>query len=189
MTDIAIVNNGGTSGLEFDWVMAFGDLVKDDGLKTAVEISLFTDRLAQADDNLPDNTGDRRGWWGDLPLNDVGNGTPDYIGSRLWLLSREKATAKTAARAKNYAIEALQWLIDDGVADKVDVTTAWLAREALQISVSIIRQSGTGAAVNHRFDAVWRPVVPLPPGPPPITVLDTESGSFITTESGDLIAI
>ena len=45
------------------------DLQGDDGLMTAVIISLFTDARAHDDDPLPDErvgvSSDRRGWWGD----------------------------------------------------------------------------------------------------------------------------
>jgi len=94
------------------------DLESDGGLETAIIISLFTDRRANEDDALPDsNNLDRRGWWGDL-TSSIEN---DQIGSRLWLLEREKTTPNVVIRAKQYAEESLQWLIDDGVAMKAEV--------------------------------------------------------------------
>ncbi len=47
---------------------------------------------------------------------------PDF-GSRLHLLQREKNTATTERLAREYCLEALQWLIDVGRADAVDVIT------------------------------------------------------------------
>ena len=41
------------------------DAERDPGLETSILISLFSDRLADIEDLLPDNTGERRGWWGD----------------------------------------------------------------------------------------------------------------------------
>jgi len=94
------------------------DLETSTGLQTAVIISLFTDRRANKDDVLPDPSNlDRRGWWGDL----TSNFPNDQIGSRLWLLERCKTTEDIVPRAKKYAEEALKWLIDDGVAVKVEV--------------------------------------------------------------------
>jgi phage gp46-like protein len=100
---------------EFDFSYNNGDLVREEGLETAVLISLFTDRRANEDDELI-NQGQYRGWWGDLLSED------DQIGSRLWLI-RQKATQQNVNLAKEYIIEALQWMIDDRVVAKIDVET------------------------------------------------------------------
>jgi phage gp46-like protein len=95
-----------------------GAIVTDELLDTAVLISLFTRRRADDDDALPDpRSTDRGGWWGDSYADIEG----DLIGSKLWLLSRSKATSDVLLQAKAYALEALQWLIDDGIADSIDV--------------------------------------------------------------------
>lgn len=70
-------------------------------LHRALMISLFTWRRANRDDRLDDD--ERMGWWGDS-LND------EKIGSRLWLLGREKLTNETVRRAKTYAVEATKWM-------------------------------------------------------------------------------
>lgn len=87
----------------------------DDGLGTAMLLSLRTDRRAKDDDLLPDERStDRGGWWGD-ELDD------EPLGSRLWLLSRSKATEETLRNAEEYAYEALEWLVLDGVAERLTV--------------------------------------------------------------------
>jgi len=96
-----------------------GNFLSDEGLETAVVISLFTDRRAKPDDEIPDGTDDRRGWWGDV-FPDFEN---DEIGSRLWLLSRAKATQNNLRLAKDYTEEALAWMVQDGVAQSVEVET------------------------------------------------------------------
>ncbi|MDE2104746.1 MAG: phage GP46 family protein [Patescibacteria group bacterium] len=113
-------------------------------LETAVLLSLFTDRLANPDDEIPDGTSDRRGWWGDLA-----EASP--IGSRLWLLDRAKLTQETAARARDYALEALQWLIDDGVVASVDVATQITFPAMLGLQVVLRRQDGTRLALNYSW--------------------------------------
>lgn len=123
-----------------DWVVAGGALQSGNDLETAVFISLFTDRLANADDVLPDTTNDRRGWWGDL-----GEDMP--IGSRLWLLSRSKLTADIPGKAKNYVTEALQWLTQDKVAAAVNITTAIVAPSMLQIVIVVKKTDGTTQAI------------------------------------------
>jgi phage gp46-like protein len=47
---------------------------------------------------------------------------PDF-GSRLHLLQRAKLTAQTAKLAEDYCKEALQWLLDQGKATKIGVTS------------------------------------------------------------------
>jgi phage gp46-like protein len=100
-----------------DLVRDGGNIQTDETLETAVLISLFTRRRARNDDELPEPLSHREGWWAD-PYADVEG---DLVGSRLWLLRRSKTTTDTLNQAKNYCEEALQWLVDDGVADTVEV--------------------------------------------------------------------
>lgn len=143
---LAIVDDSGLSirdGL-FDGAT---DLQVGDDLFTAVLISLFTDAEAGDDDTIPDGTSDPRGWWGD-----VGEDRP--IGSKLWLLSRSKQTVEVLAKAKLYIEDALRWLVDDGVAASVTVTTEWTQRGMLGAMIAIDRASGTN--VSLRFDWAWK---------------------------------
>lgn len=140
MTDIALrlIKRGPFKPPAIDLALDGYDLATEGGLHTAVIVSLFTDRRAESDDEIPDGSGDRRGWWADPAL-----------GSRLWLLARAKETPDTLARARAYAIEALQWLIDDGVATAVDVTAEWAQRFVVGLRVVIT------LADDSRFDDVF----------------------------------
>lgn len=145
MTDLALFWDNAIFGADF--ALDGARLATDDGLKTAVIISLFTDARARADDPLPAE-GDRRGWWGDAePAVDR-----DVIGSRLWLLSREKRLASVIERARQYAEEALAWLVTDGIASAVVVQAEAQGEHTLAIGVEIIRPKGPG---RQRFDFVW----------------------------------
>ncbi|TCS62594.1 phage GP46 family protein [Varunaivibrio sulfuroxidans] len=146
-----------------DLSMDGAGLAVDGGLGTAIAISLFTDRRAHPDDILPGDGaprsggrggGDRRGWWGDgaPPVVDGAPAEGDRIGSRLWLLGREKIVPETIARARTYVREALQWLIDDGVAARVDVAVEAAPGGVLAIAITVRRPTGA----NGRFDYVWR---------------------------------
>jgi phage gp46-like protein len=129
-----------------DWLIEPPDLAHDHDLETAVIISLFTDALADVDD-VPPNA-DRRGWWGD-----TGKDPPDPIGSKLWLLAREKATNDTRLRAEDYARDALAWMLEDGAADRVDVAATWGELGRLDVQVDIWRD---GARVlSRRFGRYW----------------------------------
>jgi phage gp46-like protein len=58
------------------------------------------------------------------------------------------------AKAKTYAEEALQWLIDDGVAARVDVETERQGLSTLAIGVRVYKSDGTVSA-DVRFTDVW----------------------------------
>lgn len=109
-TDIAIVWDNGLGDIALNGI----DMLTDSSLTTAVIISLFTDRRAQDSDELPGADGDLRGWWGDSYRDRP-------IGSRLWLLSREKTLQSVLDKAAAYALEALQWLKDAGHVTKIAV--------------------------------------------------------------------
>lgn len=128
--------------LQGDWVLEPPDLAGGADLESAVILSLFTDRLALPDDPLPDpSDGDRRGWWADWNADEVFDQPVGLIGSRIWLLEREKATNDVRLRAEDYTREALQWLLDDDVADEVNVAAEWagVAPGRLDVAVEIIR--------------------------------------------------
>lgn len=125
-------------------------LAEDDGLTTAVVLSLFSDRQARADDKLP-NEGDtdRRGWWGD-EFNDDAS---DRIGSRLWLNEAAKQLPEVHRSDRQYALEALQWLIDDGVASNIEVS-AFAPRSGIRaVAVAIHRPDKPLA--RYQFEMFW----------------------------------
>lgn len=86
-----------------------------DSLSRAVVISLFTWQRANQSDEVDNDQ--RMGWWGDTFAENKG----DKIGSKLWLLLRQKITEETLNRAQEYAYESLKWLIDDGICSDITV--------------------------------------------------------------------
>lgn len=119
-----------------DWVIVGAVLQTGNDLSTAILISAFTDRVANADDVIPDGSNDPRGWWGDL-----GEAVP--IGSRLWLLERAKQNDDTLQRAYDYLTECLQWLLDDGVVAKFDILVEWTRESMLGAQILAYRKDGT----------------------------------------------
>lgn len=118
------------------------DLEGDPGLETAVLISLFTDARATDEDVLPDNSGDRRGWWAD-----------NELGSKLWLLGRSKNTPDLPERISDYCRKALQWMIDEGVAKYVNVSVTSKDRESQNFVVDIVKPSGD--KITFRYGVIW----------------------------------
>ena len=117
-----------------------------DALIRSVIISLFTWRRARRDDDLPGD--ERMGWWGDAFLKTRN----DKIGSRLWLLSRAKLTTVTLLQAQDYARESLQWLLDDKVANTVNVRAIRGGLYGLDLLVEIEQSE---AQVDLRFNNFW----------------------------------
>ncbi|HEY3846233.1 MAG TPA: phage GP46 family protein [Acetobacteraceae bacterium] len=172
---------------DLDWLLCGPDMESDAGLVTAITLSLMSDRLASADDELPDGSADRRGWWGDSFADVPG----DLIGSRLWLLKRAVASPQTAARAVAYVLEALQWLVDDGVAATVGCTSQWISRDQLGLAIAVAQRGANGTVATHVYDFVWTFTLgggPLPcalASPSGTPVLLSEDGATpLLTESG-----
>lgn len=151
MTDLTLIWNDETG--EADLALAAGDLTTDEGLASAVLISLFSDGRARPDDVLPDHSsslgGGRRGWWADV-LDPPGQ---SGIGSRLWLLGRSRASAQVVQSAREQAREALGWLVQDGAARAVEVD----ARDqdgALVLTIVITRPDASVARFQHVWSAL-----------------------------------
>jgi phage gp46-like protein len=122
-----------------------GQLTSDNDLETAILLSLFTDRTALPDDVIPDG-GPIRGWWADTYRT-------YELGSRLWLLWREKQTETTRRRAAEYARESLQWMIDAELASRIDVAAAWRSRGFLELEISLTPPYGERRV--WRYPLAW----------------------------------
>lgn len=145
--DIKIIYDPET--MSFDWSITSPGLTEDTGLETAVILSLFSDRRALKDDELPSGD-DRRGWWADAYSDDEG----DFWGSRLWLLSRSKQTADVLRKTEEYANEALKWLVDDRVVKSV-ACAAEIVRDGVQ-GLTVTMTRGKDMATKYRFEIFWK---------------------------------
>ncbi|MFE8872788.1 phage GP46 family protein [Acetobacter persici] len=161
--DIAIIwNNEQARG---DWSVQNGDLALDNPLRTAIMVSLFSDRvapdtlssldqavgMAAAPDAAGSNHNDRRGWWGDAFAQEP-------IGSRLWQLQRAIKAGQTSTLREAEAIctEALQWLMDDGVAAAVSVTATWASTKTPTLRFSVtVTEPGSNAAQQFYYSWAW----------------------------------
>lgn len=161
MTDLALVWNA--DKMAGDLLLGNGQLATDEGLRTAILISLFTDARAADDEQLPEAGGDRRGWWGDTLAKDA---APDAgtardrnrIGSLLWLLSRSKITAAVQRQAKQSCEDALAWLVRDGIASAVRVVIGVQLRpgqSAADLMTIMVEIDRPGGPSRQRHDFAW----------------------------------
>lgn len=106
-----------------------GQLVLDFSFETTIAMSLFGERRA-SDGEISDPQF-RRGWIGNL-LSDV----PGFEqGSKSWLFKQARLTSNTTSGIRTADRESLQWMIDDGLANTVEITN---------------RQNGS--AINEEID-------------------------------------
>jgi phage gp46-like protein len=124
------------------------DLAADEDLRTAALLSLFTDRRAEIDDELPADDEDRRGWWADQFASIEG----DRMGSRLWLLDRPKQREDIAPRAEELIRESLAWMLEDRLTERIDVEVETRQGELL-FAITLHRPQGD--PVSFRFAHVW----------------------------------
>lgn len=144
MSDIAVKIVDGCFQLDIE----NGDLLTEQGLETAVLISLFSDQRIN-EEELPPGLISKRGWWGDLFADFEG----DKIGSKIWILDRSKNSLETLAQLETYAKECLAWMITDGVASSIEVEGEIDEdnNQQINLSISITRPSGE----TDIFGIIW----------------------------------
>ena len=126
-----------------------GNLSTDDGILSAVEISLFTDRRAPPGAVLPGLPTDLRGWWGDQFWG-VDFGTPQYqIGSLIWLLDRSKNRQATLSQLKDYCEQAVDWMVDAGIIGVRRAITGRVSRDTGYFQLELKRPDSP--------DSLWTP--------------------------------
>lgn len=127
-------------GAQADAVLGERDLLHDPGLVTAVLVSLFTDRRLPADMPASDDFG-RRGSWSES--------LEDPEGSLLWTLTREKRVPETLRRAELYVREALAWMVEDQILERVSARAVYEG-ELMVLRVDLVRGRAT------RWDHLWQ---------------------------------
>jgi len=165
MPDIRLVQNTEFPkySVTVDWnMLADGTLDDTQSLASAVVVALGTDRLALPEDILPDpDDTDRRGWWADYDAEEVWDGWP--IGSRLWLLQRDKITGSgaqrgpTTVRVEHYIHEAIQPFLDRRIGSHLFVEATRNGDSRIDALVRIYR--GPTLEVELRYAVLWEGVV------------------------------
>lgn len=130
-----------TDGI-FDISIENGDIVMINSFSTAIDISIYAERRAEASEQPVNYL--QRGWWG----NELSDVQGFEIGSKLWELTQARDTTDTRNKAIAYLQEAFQWLIDDGHLTDVTIDAADLSH----ITVRFMRGQNT---VDSRSFSLW----------------------------------
>jgi phage gp46-like protein len=164
LPDIRLVQNTlfPAYSVTIDWLLlSDGTLDETQALATAVVVALGTDALASPSDILPDpDSTDRRGWWGDFDA-DIWDGWP--IGTRLWLLTRDKIVGPeswqgaTVVRVEQYIREAIQPFIDRRIGSRMAVEATRVSDEQIDALVRIYR--GPSLEIELRYQVLWDGVI------------------------------
>jgi phage gp46-like protein len=77
----------------------------------------------------------------------------DLLGSKLWLLLRQKTLDSNLPRIEQFARDSLQWLIDDNVAESVTVFAEYTSKikGIMKVTVQVVRLTGE----DRKFEYVW----------------------------------
>ncbi len=94
----------------------------------AIVLSLFCNR--RATDEFGRVGG---GWWGDALATDLG----DRWGCERWTQNRRLNVAETLRLEEDYDRAALQWLIDDGVVQRIEVRAFDAGNECMGLTIAI----------------------------------------------------
>lgn len=139
--------NGSAADFRLDQVRG---LASNSPLETAVILLLFTDAPADPVEMSDGLAGDFRGYPGD----GVSGERP--LGSKLWLYRRQALTDQVIAAIKAEIKRALEPLLDQRVAVRIDVETeADKPRSRLNIGISIYGRDGA-KKYNESFEFIWR---------------------------------
>jgi phage gp46-like protein len=155
---------------EADWALAGADEPQNTGglrakaaLHTSVIIALFTDRRMPDDHPLRYliDDGDQRGWFGDA-IDVRADLFEDAMGSLLWIFQRAQLTEDIRKWVEALALEALQPLIRQGVAVRIDAqAVAHFAVGRIDLTIQIYGRDGS-RIYDEKFGDIWQQSVTSP---------------------------
>lgn len=135
MSDLALYRReDGCYDLDFDG--AVGDLLTTNTLENAVVISIGTYARERKLGNVANLKPVIGGWWGDA-LDEKGN-----LGGYLYEAFPGKLVDATARQVETLCSEALNWMVEDGVAKSVSCTAEIADSETMNLNVLIERPEG-----------------------------------------------
>lgn len=115
-----------------------GEPTMTGGFTSAVLISLFTEI----------NIDGSVAWWADSVSTDSA-----LTGGRFFTIFTAKNTNDNLNQLHDFALESLQWLIDDGIAKAITFSFVRLTNKLVSITITITQPDNT--ETNVRFNINW----------------------------------
>lgn len=144
--DLSFIRRGTSSTA--DLLVAGGDLYLGDDLYTSVGLSLFVNARDFNGGFDPRDITSRQGFWGDAfrisPL-----------GSLLWKYRRSKSVPALLELVRSACQDALKWMVQDGVAGSVDVSTKWTSTLKDKMIIEVIIKKPSGESVSLAYSFAW----------------------------------
>lgn len=136
----------------FDIPVINSDLATVDGVETAIGVSIFTD--ARAPSGVVKDAFRRRGWSGNILTFQDGF----ELGSILWTLDQTRVNQNTLNTGEDVVRKSLQYMIDDGIADTIDIIMEKTGTRQGTITIVLFK----GIEVVGRYTTVWLSTQPIP---------------------------
>jgi phage gp46-like protein len=127
------------------------DIATVDGIETALMVSLYTNARTSGS-KVPDSF-NRQGWAGNLLTLKDGF----ELGSELWTLKQARLVQNTLNAGQDLVRRSLQWMIDDGVADVINVTMTSKTDRAGEIKILLYKDLDLIA----RYITIWTSTQPI----------------------------
>lgn len=142
--DIKLLQN--PNDFLFNVLFEKDEFLSDKGMETMVTISLFSDaRITELE--LPAGETYRGGWWGEAAVALE----PEAFGSKLWLLDREKQLPELLVRVEEWVLRALDWMIEEGIAQSISAEATYPRDEFMRIDIEIVRPEQERLSFNYDF--------------------------------------
>lgn len=142
--DIAIVVDSETGARDIT-IGSNGDLLQSDGFDTSIDNSILVNRRASSEE-VP-QAQERRGWIGDLFPRREGF----KVGSKIWLFEQRRRTQDVINAIRDAAQEALQWMIDEGQVERIEVTAEAVGSSGVRLQIQIF----VGNNRIKRYFTLW----------------------------------
>ena len=126
MTDVALkFDSAGYYDISLD---ESGQLAVEDNYDTAILYSIYGE--ARANDSEMADTHRQRGWIGNESL-------PYENGSTVWLYEQARITRTTLNAVRNEIFKAVDWFVEDGLAESIDEPTVVLTNNRVEVKLTI----------------------------------------------------
>jgi|SRR5215510_9983500 len=128
-------------------------------IKGWVIVQLFTRGQVECDEDPPHFYGHPRlgGWWADAFRGGesvTARGAAFRSGSKLWTLRWSFVTNDTLIKAKEFAYDAINYLVAWGIASKIEINPWYISRQVMRLDILVRGPGGVNTAVTVQGTAM-----------------------------------